>query len=77
VDGILGFAFQALSGWQGDSVWAFLVGDFNWYDGYSMCLGTNGGTLSLGVDHSADPSFKWTSITQDQVRAISFSLEHP
>jgi len=69
VDGIWGFAYQALSGWGSSSVFEHLVGDLGWYDGFSMCLLQNGGTLSLGVDHSKDPRFKWTEISNEQCTA--------
>ncbi len=59
-------AFQDLSGWGGSSVFDHLVGDFNWYDGFSLCLLGNGGILSLGVNYTSDSRFQWTPIAQDQ-----------
>lgn len=65
VDGIWGFAFQPLSGWQGDPVFDTLVGDFNLYDSFDMCLFQNNGVLNLGQDFSKDSRFQWTPIQQD------------
>jgi len=66
VDGIMGFAFQSLSSWTGPSVFDTLYETYNFYDGFSMCLRPQGGALSLGVDYSKDPNFKWTEISQEQ-----------
>lgn len=66
VDGIMGFAFQSLSSWTGPSVFDTLYETYNFYDGFSMCLRPQGGALTLGVDHSKDPNFKWTEISQEQ-----------
>jgi len=66
VDGIMGFAFQGLSSWQGPSVFDTLYETYNFYDGFSMCLRPEGGVLSLGVDHSKDPNFKWTPVVQEE-----------
>jgi hypothetical protein len=66
VDGIWGFAYQALSGWQGDSVFSHIVGDTGMYDSFSLCLYENNGILELGTDYSKDNRFVWTPIQQDQ-----------
>ena len=61
----IGLAYSRLSGWQGSGVFDHLVGDFNWYDGFSLCMGPKGGVLSLGVDYSKDSRFKWTDISDE------------
>jgi len=66
VDGIIGFAFQAISSWQGPSAFDTLVETYNFYDGFAMCLRPQGGVLELGVDYSKDPNFKWTPITDEE-----------
>lgn len=59
-----------MSGWQGDPAIDILIGDFNLYDSFSMCLATqsggNGGVLAIGDDYSKDTRFQWTDIVQDQ-----------
>lgn len=52
VDGIMGFAYDSLSSWQGSSAFDTLVNTYNFYNGFSMCLRPQGGALTLGVDYS-------------------------
>jgi hypothetical protein len=66
VDGIIGFAFQSLSSWGGSSAFSTLVGIYNFYDGFAMCLRPEGGVLELGVDYSKNSNFKWTPITDEE-----------
>lgn len=70
ISGLAGLAFQPLSGFGASNWYNQFVIDYNWYDGYSMCLSTlaggNGGVLAFGVDYSKDARFKFTPLTQSE-----------
>jgi len=66
VNGIWGFAFQPLSGWQGYPAVETIVSDFSLYDSFDLCLYVNNGLLNIGKDYSNDTRFQWAPIQEDQ-----------
>lgn len=70
ISGLAGMAFQPLSGFGASNWYNQFVMDYNWYDGFSICLNTingdHGGALSLGVDYSHDNRFIFTALTEEE-----------
>jgi hypothetical protein len=66
VDGIMGFAYQSISSWDGPSVFESLQQIYNFYDAFSMCLRPQGGVLQLGTNYTQHPLFKWTPIVDEE-----------
>jgi len=73
VDGIWGLAFEDLCGWGETPTIAQLIDDLKCYDSFDMCLGSDGGIMTIGTDYSTDSRFQWTSIIQEQWYSVTMN----
>eukprot|EP01122_Echinamoeba_exundans_P014514 TRINITY_DN6594_c0_g1_i1.p2 TRINITY_DN6594_c0_g1~~TRINITY_DN6594_c0_g1_i1.p2 ORF type:complete len:431 (+),score=107.87 TRINITY_DN6594_c0_g1_i1:35-1327(+) len=76
VDGIMGMAFTALSGWHGPNAFQSWATSLSYKNSFSLCLGASGGSLSVGTDFTNSSGWQFTPVYEYQDQFWAWFIVH-
>lgn len=74
VDGIFGLATPATSAWASESPLIEWLQQNGLYKAFGMCLQSNGGSFSLGLNAHSNPDIIWTPTVKNQGEIIYYPV---